>query len=457
MNCAEKTDFTFSLRGFCKRGGDSDVHKHGFGLCLYQGRGLQCFHDTAPACQSPIAKLLQNTPMRTLNMMAHIRYATQGEVSLENVHPFSRVWKGVQMCFCHNGDCPKFSSSRRPSASSSSSSSGSGPVLLGKTTERDILYVPVGDTDSEAVFCAILNALSAEFPDSVPTLPVLHAFLSQLCQEITSNAGISGDENDDSGTIFNFLLACGQYTMFAYSWPGQRPGSKVWNGLWYIIREPPFSTAKLIDDDDYSIDFAKVTTTSDRVAVITTKPLTQEPGWVEFQRGELILFDQGKAYRTPQCCEAIEQQGRGLKEHQWLNITSRKCHSGRSNRPLNESPCHSPKPESAIPAASITTTTTTTTEANAIRVARQPTLSQTPATLQARPTSPLPPLELPRAASQTNVAAAAAATAAALVYAVEELATQETEQQQQEEKQQHKNSASRLYEIALTKKVGPVH
>lgn len=35
------------------------------------------------------------------NMMAHIRYATQGEVSMENVHPFSRVWKGVQMSFCH--------------------------------------------------------------------------------------------------------------------------------------------------------------------------------------------------------------------------------------------------------------------------------------------------------------------------------------------------------------------
>jgi predicted glutamine amidotransferase len=34
-------------------------------------------------------------------MMAHIRYATQGEVSMENVHPFNRVWKGVQMCFCH--------------------------------------------------------------------------------------------------------------------------------------------------------------------------------------------------------------------------------------------------------------------------------------------------------------------------------------------------------------------
>lgn len=374
----------------------------------------------------PLLKIFNLSNLQ--NMMAHIRYATQGEVSLENVHPFSRVWKGVQMCFCHNGDCPKFSTSRRSSASSSSSSEG--PVLLGKTTERDILYVPVGDTDSEAVFCAILNALSAEFPDSVPTLPVLHAFLSQLCHEITSNAEISEDAKDDGGTIFNFLLTCGQYTMFAYSWPGQRPGSKVWNGLWYIIREPPFSTAKLIDDDDYSIDFAKVTTTSDRVAVITTKPLTQEPGWVEFQRGELILFDQGKAYRTPQCCEAIEKQGRGLKEHQWLNSSSRKCPSGRSNRPLNQSPCQSPKPEAAIPAGNMTSTTTTTMEPSSTRVAWQPTPPPTPVTFQTRQVSPLPPLELPRAAAN-----------AALVHAVQELATQQENHQQEEEQEGEKDEA----------------
>ena len=100
--------------------------------------------------------------------------------------------------------------------------------------------------------------------------------------------------------------------MFAYSWPGRRAGSKVWNGLHYIVREPPFSTAKLIDDD-YTIDFAGVTTPSDRVAVITTKPLTNEEGWTEFKRGELIMFDNGLPYATPEKCEFVEAQGRGLK------------------------------------------------------------------------------------------------------------------------------------------------
>jgi len=188
---------------------------------------------------------------------------------------------------------------------------------LGHTMREDIHYHSVGDTDSEAVFCAILNALSVEFPDGLPTLPVLHEFLAILCHEITEQ---------DPSTIFNFLLGCGQYTLFAYSWPGQRAGSKVWNGLYYLVRQPPFRSAKLLDVD-LEIDFARVTTPGDRVAVIATKPLTEEPGWVEFKRGELLMFDKGLPYRTPKCCEIVEKEGRGL----FSKAVTAKCN--RSPRP----------------------------------------------------------------------------------------------------------------------------
>ena len=227
-------------------------------------------------------------------MMAHVRYATQGGVSLENVHPFSRELWGIHWSFCHNGEVPKFCSNAVQEEQ----------PLLGKTTMKDISYRPIGDTDSEAVFCAILNALKCEFGDVLPSLSVLHCFLMKVCDEIIE--GHTGE------TIFNFLLGCGQYTQFAYSWPGRRPGSKVWNGLSYIVREPPFSTAKLVDDD-YTIDFAAVNTEpTDRVAVITTKPLTLEEGWKEFKRGELLMFDKGLPYSTAESCEMVEQQGRGL-------------------------------------------------------------------------------------------------------------------------------------------------
>lgn len=90
MNSAAPTDFSFSFRGFCRRGGHTDIHSHGWGLAIYEGKGLRTFNEPRPAAESPVAQLVSLYPIKTYNMMAHIRYATQGAVTLENVHPFRR-------------------------------------------------------------------------------------------------------------------------------------------------------------------------------------------------------------------------------------------------------------------------------------------------------------------------------------------------------------------------------
>lgn len=282
------TDFVFSFLGFAKRGGETDIHGDGWGLAFYQGRGLRAFHDVEAACDSPIASFLTEYPIRTLNMMAHIRYATRGHVSLANVHPFQREMWGITWCFAHNGDVPLFQK-------------GLAPEMIGDVPGIPV-YHPVGDTDSEALFCSLLNALKAKF-DSLPSLPDLHNTLGGLCREIV--------DHDPEGTILNFLLACGPHVLLAYSWPGARPGSSVWNGLYYTIRGPPFGEAHL-SDVDYSIDFAQVTTEDDRVAVIATKPLTTDEEWVELGRGDLILFDQGLPHRSSESCFHAELKGHGL-------------------------------------------------------------------------------------------------------------------------------------------------
>ena len=291
MNCATPTDFNFSFRGFCRRGGETDKHSHGWGMAIYEGHGLRTFLDSQPAAHSKIAAFVENYPIQTLNMMAHIRYATQGEVSLENVHPFQREMWGIQWSFAHNGEVPKYSDNK-PYAEY---------PLLGQSSRAEIFYHPVGKTDSEATFCAILNALRAEFTE-LPTLPLLYETLQRLCAQIV--------EGDEEGTILNFLLGCGPYTQFAYSWPGARPGSKVWNGLHYVVRKPPFAKAKLTDVD-YAVDFARCTSPNDRVAVIATAPLTDED-WKEFKRGELLMFDNGLAFSELYDCHEVEKQGRGL-------------------------------------------------------------------------------------------------------------------------------------------------
>mmetsp|Transcript_9676 Transcript_9676/g.17518 ORF Transcript_9676/g.17518 Transcript_9676/m.17518 type:complete len:521 (+) Transcript_9676:386-1948(+) len=295
MNCATPTDFNFSFRGFKCRGGNTDIHAHGWGLAIYEGRGVRTFHDPLPCAESPIADIVSKYPIKTLNMMAHIRYATQGGVSLENVHPFQREMWGIQWTFAHNGEVPKFS----PKNPQESCETTEFPTL-GPCSEA--VYHPIGDTDSEAVFCAMLNALRAEFT-TLPTLPVLYEAIQKLSCEI-----VKGQERE---TIFNFLLGCGQFNMFAFSWPGSREGSKVWNGLHYVVRYPPFTSAKL-KDVDYAVDFNETNDENDRVAIIATKPLTHGENWKEMERGQLLMFDKGLPYSRPYECADIERCGRGL-------------------------------------------------------------------------------------------------------------------------------------------------
>lgn len=111
--------------------------------------------------------------------------------------------------------------------------------------------------------------------------------------------------------LFSKYNSCGQFTLFSFSWPGSRPGSDVWNGLYYTIRQPPFTNAELTDMD-YNVDFSTVTTENDRVAVITTKPLTKNETWIEMKKGELLMFDKGLPYAEANKCEIAEKEGRGL-------------------------------------------------------------------------------------------------------------------------------------------------
>lgn len=281
-------------------------------------------------------------------MLSHIRYATRGEVKLENVHPFQREMWGISWCFAHNGDVSAFD--RTTFAGSGSGFVDPSPKMnqrsgscvkipwighsIGVEDSGERAYNPVGKvrqwshklhmleieefvsthvatysmtkTDSEALFCAILNALRSRF-ETLPTLPVLHAAITSLCNEIVAlDAEIGGN------TILNFLLGCGPHIQFAYSWPGSREGSSVWNGLHYLVREPPFGTAHL-SDCDYSIDFSSVTKEDDRVAVIATSPLTNDETWVEIKRGQLILFDDGLPHKAPEDCVEAEYRKHGLE------------------------------------------------------------------------------------------------------------------------------------------------
>ncbi len=244
MNCNTPTDVTFSFAGFAQRGGRTDHHADGWGIAFFEGNGVRLFVDKDAAANSPVADLIRRYPIKSKHVISHIRKATVGAVMLENCHPFVRELWGRYWVFAHNGDLKDYA-----------------PRLHGH-------FRPVGSTDSEQAFCWLMQEL-AKAHASVPTVPELTRTLRELVPQVAR-----------FGT-FNFLLSNGE-ALWAHA------STK----LCYVVRQHPFTSAHLADDD-LSLDFAQHTTPDDRVAVVATTPLTRNEPWVPFQPGELKVFVDG--------------------------------------------------------------------------------------------------------------------------------------------------------------------
>jgi glutamine amidotransferase len=245
MNCNVPTDICFSFQGFSARGGGTDVHADGWGIAFFEGRGCRVFLDDHPATTSPVAELVRRYPIKSLNVVAHIRKATQGAVAVENTHPFVRELWGRYWVFAHNGN------------------------LEGGVETRGDVFRPVGRTDSEAAFCRLLEALRAASPGARPPLPELVATLG----EETAHLARLGP--------FNYLLSDGEHLV-----------AHCATRLHYVVRQAPFAAAHLVDRD-LTVDFSELTTPKDRVAIVATTPLTDNEAWTAIPAGTLLVFRDG--------------------------------------------------------------------------------------------------------------------------------------------------------------------
>jgi len=250
MNSHLPASLTLSFTGFSQRGGSTDHHADGWGIAFFEsdcatpGKGVRHFVDKQSAATSPIAHMLKSYPIKSHNVVAHVRKATVGQVALENCHPFVRELWGRYWVFAHNGDLKNYA-----------------PRLHGS-------FRPVGSTDSELAFCWIMQEL-AKSHAGVPSVDELTQTLRELVPQIARH-----------GT-FNFLLSNGQ-ALWAHA------STK----LHYVLRAHPFNQVRF-KDEDLTVNLAQLNSAQDRLAIVVTEPLTTDEDWVAMAPGQLQVFVDG--------------------------------------------------------------------------------------------------------------------------------------------------------------------
>jgi len=162
---------TFSLRLFARRGGDEGPHRDGWGIAYYENHDVRLVKEAEPASDSDWVRFIEGHALRSRMVLSHIRRATQGDLAYANTQPFVRELGGRMHVFAHNGDLDAIHAN---------------PVFA---LDR---FQPVGETDSEWAFCALLERLAPLWHETLgrepsgaaPDLERRMAVLAQFAAEL---------------------------------------------------------------------------------------------------------------------------------------------------------------------------------------------------------------------------------------------------------------------------------
>lgn len=242
----------------------------GWGVAYYSDRDARRIRDTAAAYDSPWATFVAEHGLTSNLVIAHIRKATLGTVELDNTQPFGRELGGRMHMFAHNGDLP---------------------AVLGSAHYRSRNYRPVGNTDSEVVFCYLLDRLRKPWlGDNAPDLETRWRIFQDVCAELRALGPANLIYSDSE-----YLFAHGNQRMHS-------DGTRHAPGLHWLCRECSRTNEPGLPSGAFSVtDASSVDSDLQKVILVASVPLTDEP-WEAMAEGEMLAARGGLivAHKVPQ-------------------------------------------------------------------------------------------------------------------------------------------------------------
>jgi len=255
----------------------SGEHPDGWGVAHYEGGYPHLIRGDKQALEDGLFKEVSGV-VTTRTLLAHVRRATVGEISVLNCHPFQHgPWT-----FAHNGELPKFKCG---------------------TAFYDAVYQNVdlhfrrhifGTTDSEIIFFIFLSQLARRAGDIYsPGIPS-GLVIDSLRETVTTLRALTAEYvGDDSGCILTILLTNGSFIM------GARGGKE----LFYSTHKRRCPERDSCHAFDPNICEQEVKSGRIKHLVMTSEKISEEPNiWSELKDGEYVFCDHGMNFGRNWLC-----------------------------------------------------------------------------------------------------------------------------------------------------------
>ncbi len=284
MSSRIATTVDLSLDAFARHGSPPGRNVDGWGVVVYDDGDARQFREPAPAGNSAWLRFIARNRLPSRLVLSHIRHATQGAVALRNTQPFVRELGGHIHTFAHNGSLPG----------------------IEREADRAARFRPVGETDSEVAFCALLERIaplwrSGAAPSFASRLAVVRRFAALLRERGPAN----------------FLYADGD-VLFAHGHRRlQRDGRIAPPALYHLTR------SCAVDRD--ALPAAGVTigawSSPQTLTLVASVPLTAE-AWTPVGEGEVIAVAAGELRGAPTPTR-LQRSGMPLRRRRAISAARR--------------------------------------------------------------------------------------------------------------------------------------
>ncbi len=243
----------------------SERHPDGWGVAYYVSGVPHVIKSARTAVADSLFQRVSGI-VASQTVVAHLRKATTGQISMVNCHPF----QFANWIFAHNGQIPDFAAHR---------------AALLELISPELRRFVLGDTDSEVLFYLLLTHMGERFElsDRGPSIDHLVEAVEETVATIHAITGENCYQSTEKDELYlSFLVTNGQVMV------GHHGGKQLYYSTHKTLCPERDSCPSYSKVCELAVDSGKV-----NHMIFSSEPLSGDNVWREMARGQIVAVDRG--------------------------------------------------------------------------------------------------------------------------------------------------------------------